>query len=759
MKQIQKSIQSVLLIAGVFMGFSSLLISQVLITGKVMDGETKSPLSYANVQSRSNFTSTDIDGRFRISIDQGNDTLVISYVGFAQKIIPIDTDNPNFELGNINLESTRQELNTVTITSGKFKKRIQDVTVSMEILKPGLLQQNHVQSFSDILDKIPGVNYIDGQVNIRGGSGYSYGAGSRVLLLVDNIPALTADAAFANWTDIPVETIAQVEVVKGAGSALYGSAAMNGVINILTRYAKKEAEFDIQAQTQAYLAPSDASRQWWDTPPYRTNISSSFSKKYGKLSVVGAAFLANENSFRKDNYNNYRRVNVKLDYAIRENLIAGVTGNLNDGESQSFFYWKNENAGAYLADSSNYSTSTKTRFTVDPRISYFSPKNYTHRLFGRIYRVSNESDNDQSNYLTSFYGEYQLQKKWEPAGIVTTAGWVSQLSNVDAPLYGDTSFVSLNHALYLQLEKKFLNKLTINTGGRYEINKIKGPQIVDGEPVKQDSFESRPVLRIGLNYKLFPFTNLRVSWGQGYRYPSIAEKFISTTAGSLNIVANPTLEAEAGWTAEIGVRQGIGLGTLKGYVDISAFRSEYHDMIEFNIQLGTFPPKFSAQNIGDTRITGMEISTGFQTKIGKLDWDFQAGYVYLDPVYRNFNDTIKTLSSSDKNILKYRNKHSFKFNTQLRYQGFYLGIGSEYRSFMEAIDIVFNELIPGVKSFRESNTQGTQVWYANLGYRFSHWDISFRMDNLFNEAYTVRPAQLEAPRSVSLKIKYKLKQE
>ena len=64
---------------------------------------------------------------------------------------------------------------------------------------------------------------VSSQPNIRGGSGWSYGAGSRVLLLVDDIPALQADAGLAQWDDIPVENIAQIEVVKGAASALYGS--------------------------------------------------------------------------------------------------------------------------------------------------------------------------------------------------------------------------------------------------------------------------------------------------------------------------------------------------------------------------------------------------------------------------------------------------------------------------------------------------------------------------------------------------------
>ena len=744
-----------LLLAFASIVFSVGLSGQFLITGRILDAETGSPLPYATIHSVADQTTSNTEGYFELESAEMPDSLLVSYIGFTTKKISLAGADVHTEIGDILLQAVSEQLNTVTITSGKFRKRIQDVTVSMEILQPGILEQSHLNSFSDILDKIPGVNYIDGQVNIRGGSGYSYGAGSRVMLLIDNLPALTTDAAFPNWSDIPIETIAQVEVLKGAGSALYGSAAMNGVINILTSYAKSEPQFNIQSQVTSYMPPSDSLKKWWGTPPYSANISSSFSKKFGKLALVTAGFLTRESSYQKDSYNNYGRINIKLDYNIRENLIVGFTGNLNQGASRSFFYWKNDKAGAYLADSVNYSSNKKTRFTIDPRLSYFSSKNYTHRLLTRIYGVSNASDNDQSNFLTSWYGEYQVQKKWDKAGFSASGGIVSQYANVQAPLYGDTSFHSFNHALYLQLEKTFRQRLTLNLGGRYEINQLRGPVLVNGVRIDEQEIEERPVFRAGMNYRIFALTNLRSSWGQGYRYPSIAEKYISTSAGILSIVPNPALKSETGWTAEIGLRQGIAWHALKAFVDFSVFQSRYKDMMEFNIKLGTFPPQFAAQNIGNTLINGVELTGGFQADWHQWHLEFQGGYVYIDPKYQNFNDTIKLLSSSPENILKYRNRHDVKARMSIAYKHLSLDMGTQYQSFMEAIDAVFNELIPGVRNFRDTHDQGTQIWHATLTYDIArHWKISFRIDNIFNVEYTVRPAQLEAPRNLSLRLKY-----
>ena len=87
------------------------------------------------------------------------------------------------------------------MTAGKFEKPLGEVTVSLDVLKPRLIQNTNATSVDNVLVKVPGVTIVDGQASIRGGAGFSYGAGTRVLILVDDIPALQADAGFPNWSD------------------------------------------------------------------------------------------------------------------------------------------------------------------------------------------------------------------------------------------------------------------------------------------------------------------------------------------------------------------------------------------------------------------------------------------------------------------------------------------------------------------------------------------------------------------------------
>jgi iron complex outermembrane receptor protein len=365
---------------------------------------------------------------------------------------------------------------------------------------------------------------------------------------------------------------------------------------------------------------------------------------------------------------------------------------------------------------------------------------------------------DKSNKAYSYYSEYQYQKNFYKTEIVLTGGIVNILSKTDAELYGNTKFTSRNNAAYLQLEKKFFKRINLIGGARYELNSVKGPDTIRGVNVSDKyKSENKPVFRLGANYKMLEYTNLRLSWGQGFRYPTIAEKFTNTYSGQLLIYPNPDLSSETGYTVELGLRQGLKFLDIKGFVDVSVFQSEYDKMIEFILKFDKVP-YFTAENIGNTRIQGCELTGGFTGKIGKLDIDITGGYLYIDPKYKDYTDTslVAITNSAGKNILKYRYKHSSKFDISLSYKKFSFGIGSSYNSFMEGVDKIFEEeiFIKGVKAYREANNKGNNIFRTHITYKYRDIDLQFNVDNLFNKEYSVRPGLLEAPRSFTLNIGY-----
>src|SRR6185437_438955 len=146
----------------------------------------------------------------------------------------------------------------------------------MEVLKPKLISAKNTTSIETALEQAPGVSIIDNDPQIRGGSGFTFGVGSRVAILSDGIPLLSGDAGRPEWSYIPVENIEQVEVIKGASSVLYGSSALNGVINIRTAYPRTKPKTVISVSTGEYSlpqAPSDQTNWYNKSIPGLANIN------------------------------------------------------------------------------------------------------------------------------------------------------------------------------------------------------------------------------------------------------------------------------------------------------------------------------------------------------------------------------------------------------------------------------------------------------------------------------------------------------
>lgn len=752
----------------------SLDAQNAVLSGVITDAATSEPLIGATVSIGEIGEVTEIDGSYEISIAPGTYTVKFNYIGYEEREERLTLSAGDRRTFDVQLAVRATLLQTATVTSGKYEKPLSEVTVSMEVLKPGLVESVNTVSVDEVLEKVPGVNIIDGQANIRGGSGFSYGAGSRVLLLVDDIPILQADAGFPQWNDVPIENIEQIEVVKGAASALYGSSAMNGIINIRTGFAKSKPEFKASIFHQVYGDPRDTSAVWWQRSPFRTGSSLAYKQKFGRFDLAVAGFALNEHSYNEATGESYQRINANMRYRFTDRLSIGLSANFNTGRNNNFFFWRNAEDGVFQADPRTLSFSRRTRYNIDPSLTYFDGLGNRHKILSRFYSVNNDVNNNQGNQSQVRYAEYQFQRQLSNVGLVFTAGYVIQDASVDAELYGNSTYTSFNQAAYAQLEQKLFDRLNLSAGFRYEANRINNPgftyfnglEDIVIEPSVNE--EAKPVLRFGANYQAARATYIRGSWGQGYRYPTIAETYIVTTFGGVPISPNPDLQSETGWSAELGVKQGFRISNFEGFVDLVGFYSAYQDMMEFNF-VNIFPTGFQSQNVGDTYIGGGEITVAGQGKLFGLPTSLLAGYTYIDPKFAEFDATPPIFgevtteaqlnainSSADFNILKYRSQHTFKFDIETRYRKLSAGLAVFYASHMEAVDAIFENLVvPGLRQFRESNNKGYQVYNLRVAYNFTdRQKLSFLINNILNTAYSIRPGLMEAPINFTMRFDY-----
>src|SRR5207247_3051501 len=96
------------------------------------------------------------------------------------------------------------------------------------------LDRRAVNTVDEAVDHVAGIQFVNGQINIRGSTGYIQGLNSRVLLTVDGVPMNQGDRGGIDWDLLAVDEIESVDILKGAGSSLYASAALGGVGDVTT---------------------------------------------------------------------------------------------------------------------------------------------------------------------------------------------------------------------------------------------------------------------------------------------------------------------------------------------------------------------------------------------------------------------------------------------------------------------------------------------------------------------------------------------
>ena len=360
-----------------FQGFlTSLQAQYITVKGKVSDASNAELLVGVVVNfGKDKIITTDLDGAFSIALPEGKYGLKLSLMGYKNFTDSILID-ANTKLLQYKLEKSVRELDQVVISAGKYEQKLSEITVSMDVIKPKIVENKNTVNLETIADQVPGVTVTDGQVSIRGGSGFSYGAGSRVLMLVDEMPMLAADAGDIKWSYLPIENLEQIEVIKGASSALYGSSALNGVINVRTAYPKEKPESKVTFFAGIYDNPKRGALKWWDSNPTTSGSSFYHSQKAGNFDLVASGSVFNDEGYREEENELRGRFNINVKYNFKK--IRGLSIGMNSNAMQTtgglFILWADADSGAYRPQTGTLSKYVTTRSNYDPFINYYTKK-------------------------------------------------------------------------------------------------------------------------------------------------------------------------------------------------------------------------------------------------------------------------------------------------------------------------------------------------------------------------------------------------
>ncbi|MGA2406975.1 MAG: TonB-dependent receptor [Bacteroidales bacterium] len=729
----------------------NVVVAQGIVYGKVYDKNTLEPLwgaylIYENKQG----TTTNENGFFSIKTDTSIVNITFQLIGYKSTTrLIVLRSNDTIEL-NIGLEMDIQEIGQIVVSANKTEQKVAELTVSMDVLKTADFLKTHITDAQELINKTPGIEVLDGQASIRGGSGFSYGVGSRVLALIDGLPVLSPDAGNIKWQFLPLENIAQVEIIKGASSVLYGSSALNGIINFRTADPTNIPTTQFFAETGIYGKPKNKNWVWWNSPRLFSNVSFSHLQKLGQTDLGIGLNLLIDNGYRKFNDEKLGRISLRVKHHDQKvkGLIYGF--NINSGYTvkRDFILWEDADKGALKQDTSTVSLLHGSFFALDPYISYNNAGRFKHDLRIRLQSSDNRFPVRKENNSDAFslYTEYQLYYKLAHF-MNTTSGISENLSRIFSNFYGNHN--GLNMAVFTQLEVQPVPRLKMVAGIRVEQN------FLDGEKDK-----IVPIFRSGINWQAAEYTFIRASFGEGYRYPSIAEKYASTTLGSVKIFPNPFVQPESGWSSEVGIKQGVLFGKTSGQADLSLFFLQNRNLIEY--PFGSYPDPitgisgvgFRADNVEQARVYGYELEFNLNRTQGAFNTTLSGGYTYTYPV--EFNQVTHKNTGT---YLKYRRKHSAKISLNTSYKRFDLGLSLYAKSKILNIDNVFldettrESILPGFYGYWLEKNRGYFLIDGDLGYMINKLlTLSLAVKNITNTEYMGRPGDIQPQRNFSLRL-------
>ncbi|MDX2003557.1 MAG: TonB-dependent receptor [Chitinophagales bacterium] len=744
------------------------LAQEATIKGKVIARDSKESIPSATIMVEGTTTMVEADslGNFVLKVPAGTVKLKASFIGYYPTNRTVKVEDGEVKRITIELAEDLKELNLVVVSGSRYEKKIGQETVSVEVLSQNLIKNTNAVDASDVVAKTPGVNIVDGQASIRGGTGFSYGVGSRVLLLVDDQPLLDGALGDARWKFIPIENAEQIEVIKGASSVLYGSSALNGIIHVRTGYAKKDPETSIQLYTSLVDNPARKETKWWDfySQPFSTGGFISHKQRFGRFDLTAGANFHGAKSYLEKGDEFRIRGNFKTRYrpVKSEGLSFGINGNIMFERSGRFFLWVDADTGIYQI--SQGSGDKYILMNLDPWITYYDKKGNKQRLLTRYYRTfrfGDKASGTEPAISNLFYADYQYQRNIKKTFVITTGTTGSVGVNTSNLFPGRR--VTAYGAVFGQFEFKY-NKLSLLAGLREEVNKV--DTLVE---------LSNPVFRAGLNYQAGKTTYIRASWGQGFRFPTVGERFLDDNlAGLLQILPNPDLKPEKGWSAEIGLKQGVKISRWLGYLDVSIFWMEYKDLIEYYLALpdSGFFLGFRPDNADRARIAGYEVSLVGQGDLGPVTFRSLIGYTYSypgdivnDSSQRNIGTYLKNFfrgmggiqydDPESQSVLRYRNMNLIRLDVEFLYKWASIGYSLNYTSFMANYDDKFKLI--GLTDYIEKRQgkRGDLVMDIRASAKLSeHVKFAFLIKNLTNLEYANRPGIMNSPRNYTLQFSY-----
>jgi len=685
-----------------FIFCTSILFSQVTIQGVVYSDSETIPYVKIIVKSLKINTISDINGKFRLeNIPNGMYELKLFAFGFKPKTISIKS--PSSSILKINIEKESQNFKEVVVSGTLKETSKKESIVNVEIFRPKIINKNPSPSIYESIGIINGVRpQLNCNVCNTGDIQINGLEGAYTMMLIDGMPIVSSLSTVYGLTGIPNSIIDRIEVIKGPGSTLYGSEAIGGVINVITKKPQNENLLSLNLFTTSWL---------------ETNTDIAL-----KSNIKGKASILTGINYFKYNYKHDNNQDGFTDVTLQDRISIFQKWNFKRKDHKLFTL-----AARYL-----YEDRWGGDINWNPKFrggdSIYGESIYTNRyefilnyelpFKERIFISASLNNHNQNSYYgnipfmgNQFVGFSQIHydKKIRNHNMIfgsairftkyddnTTATQIdNSLTNTNNPI------ITYLPGFFIEDELKFNNKHKLLLGFRYDYNTNHGSIFTP---------------RIGYKWIISPNDIIRINTGTGYRIVNIFTEDHAALTGAREVSISNDIEPEESYNANINFNKTI-ITKKKQYINID-FTGFYTYFTNRIIPDYDSDPNFIFYKNLSSHAISQGISFNITANILK-DLSIQFGGTFMDISIHNNGikkQQILTEKFSGTWNISYKIE---KLNLNIDYTG---NIYSPMRL------PLLNELDPRPEFSPWWNIQNIQITYSLL----KSWEIYGGVKNLLN---------------------------
>lgn len=662
---------------------------------------------------------------------------------------------------------------TVVITAARTQKALLDTDASVAVVTGKETQLLNRDSVPDLLSTQSSLNIVsDGtpgakRVAIRGEHS------NRTLVMVNGDRISDQKTKSGAPMLMNPYFIDRIEVVKGPASVLYGSDAIGGIVNVITKQASANP-IDVEAGV-GYNSATSSFTEFMNATGTVDRFKyavGAFNDNAGDLRIADGRYVDNT-AYRAHGFN------ADLSYDVTDKLTLGYNGELYISSSE-------------VSTTTDYPAYQNFRGSM-PKWNRMKHKlyfkavdlnDYVAAVDGSFYYQTNDKDylntpyagvdidvaNEQESFGANLQAEFSLSDtfylvtgyegrldKAKAYSVMDVGGnllppampWMRMVHTFD-----DVGFKQQNHAIYSMLSTYITDELTLNTGIRYNYVKNDAgtttmggtyytrpkqpgqPSIGVVQPdqitAMDDRTESKLLGSVGLVYRPFENGAFRANWSQGFRSPTLQELFITTSTGEMQY-GNPDLKPEESDNFELGFRWDDGA--------LAADFAVFYTIADNYIETQKVKPKeFTFQNIAQATTYGSDLSLAYL-----IDGTYEP-YVNLTYLVREYE--IEGKSSKNNGTPRWSG------NAGLRYYGSTFNVDG-YAKFA---DNSKNDDIAESSYIGAYNLAGFVTWNLAVSAHFGSNDqftAYAALENIFDKKYMTNELIHDAGRSFSLGVRGK----